>query len=389
MLGVCVLAVWFVATWPTTSARLTNAKKTTPSVTTTASVPKIALSPLMSPAQGDDNILNPFEVEGDISDTPAGAPDDWSTVNCGGGTAQVKTFVNDGLGTSIFTQGGSRDPSDIGVINRQGVLQPGWRHTNGAVPDKDEILNAYAAKYIGTPNGDTILAFGADRYASQGDSFFGIWFFKKSVYAAPDGTFREQVGAAKDPATDPFATHEVGDVLVLINFTGGGSFGTGEVFEWVGTGGNFKNNPSLNSITQTAPVGSVLGVTNGDPNPPILGAGPQDIPDACAWNGLFTPKAGTPGVIPVAQFFEGAINLDAFPALRGLCINSFLVETRSSSSVSAQLKDFVIGDFNTCPEITVTKVADDTSVCEGTPTTYTYTVNNPTGFTLSVTLIDD
>src|SRR5258705_6279174 len=172
MLGVLVLAVLFVATWATTSARLTNAKKNPPSVTTRASVPKIALSPLMSPAQGDDNILNSFEVEGDITDNPAGAPDDWSTVNCGGGTAQVQTFLNDGLGTSIFTQGGSKDPSDIGVLNQQGVLQPGWRHTNGAVPDKDEILNAYAAKYTGTPNGDTILAFGADRYGRQGDSSF-------------------------------------------------------------------------------------------------------------------------------------------------------------------------------------------------------------------------
>ena len=399
ILATAVLGLLFVGSWAATSKHFIGGGNLKSSADPTGQPAKANKNSLSLPlAPGDDLISSVFEVDGDIFDNPAGAPDDWSTVNCDGGTADVKTFVNDGLGTTIFTQGGSKDPSDIGVLNQQGVLQPGWRHTNGSVPDKDEILNAYAAKYTG-PGGDTILAFGADRFANQGDSFFGVWFFQKNVYAAPDGTFKEQVGVTADPATDPLAQHSIGDILILMSFTAGGTFGTGEVFEWVGTGGNVKNNPTLNSITNTAPVGSVLGVINGDPAPPTNGSGPQDIPDNCAvqpgqtqsWNALYTPKpsTGSPGIIPIADFFEGAINLDAFPALRGLCLSSFLVETRSSSSVSAQLKDFVLGSFNTCPEISVTKVADDTSVCVGTPTTYTYTVNNPTGFTLNVTLVDD
>ena len=401
MLACAVLGLLFVGSWAATSNRLTfNKVKASPiSPSVLANTNKDALLAILAP--GEDQISSVFEVDGDIQDDPSGAPDDWSVVNCDGGTADVKTFLNDGLGNTIFTQGGSKDPSDISVPNSKGVLIPGWQHTSGSAPDKDEILNAYVAKYTGTPNGDNIIAFGADRFSSSGDAFFGAWFLQKSVYAAADGSFREQVGPAPDPS-DPLATHVLGDVLVLINFTGGGGIATGAVYEWIPVGtpcpaggipvGNPASQKTLCDITGTAPVGAVLGVSN-DLDPP----GAQDIPDTCVaqtgapddWNALYTPKSGTPGVIPTAHFFEGAINLSAFPALAGLCINTAVIETRSSSSPSAQLKDFVIGSFNTCPEISVTKVADDTSVCAGSPTTYTYTVLNPTGFTLDVTLVDD
>ncbi|MGH9962219.1 MAG: hypothetical protein ACREBC_34705, partial [Pyrinomonadaceae bacterium] len=101
------------------------------------------------------------------------------------------------------------------------------------------------------------------------------------------------------------------------------------------------------------------------------------------------PKQGPVGTIQTNAFFEGAINLSAFPALSTACFSSFLAETRSSASVTATLKDFVLGQFDTCPEISVTKVARDDAVCAGDPVTYDYTVNNPTGFTLNVTLVDD
>ena len=401
LLASAVLGLLFVGSWAATSSQFLTFKMVQPSTSAPTTTPKTTKDTSLSPlAPGDDLISSVFEVDGDIFDSPAGAPDDWSVVNCDGGNADVKTFLHDGLGTTIYTGGGSKDTNDVSVPNSKGVLIPGWKHTSGAVPDKDEILNAYVAKYTGSPNGDNIIAFGADRYSSSGDSFFGAWFFLKNIYAAADGSFREQVGVA--PAdTDPLATHSLGDLLVLINFTGGGGIATGAVYEWIPAGtpcpagtpvGNPASQKTLCDITQTAPVGSVLGVSN-DLNPP----GAQDIPDTCAvqpgqtqsWNDLYTPKTGDPGVIPQAHFFEGGINLDAFPLLRGSCFNSVLIETRSSSSPTAQLKDFVLGSFNTCPDISVTKVADDTSVCVGTPTTYTYTVHNPTGFTLDVTLVDD
>src|SRR5438093_8932496 len=120
----------FIGTWATTSPRSTSAKKAAALPSIASAVSKAGIPPVAVPTPGGDPISSRFEVDGDITDNPAGVPEDWSTVNCDGGTAQVKTFVNDGLGASIFTQGGSKDPSDIGVV-KNGVLGQGWMHTNG------------------------------------------------------------------------------------------------------------------------------------------------------------------------------------------------------------------------------------------------------------------
>ena len=365
MLGIAVLALLFIGAMAITHAPLTSAKKIAVSPTAASNNVGSRYAAPLAPAAGDDSILTNFELEGDILDSPPGAPDDWSTVNCGGGTAVSKTGVlHDGLGTSIFTGGGSKDPE----------LLASWKHKSGSVPDKDEIINAYAAKYTGTPNGDDILVFGADRYDNSGTAFIGFWFFTSPVFAAADGKFRQG-----PLASDPLAVHAVGDVLIIVEFSNGGAVATAKVLEWVGTGGS-ESSGTLNDITATAPLGSVFSVSN---------AQPQTIAPSCsAWQ--YTPKGGVPGgAIPINSFFEGGINLDAFPALTGACFSSFAVETRSSTSVTATLKDFVLGQFNTCPQVSVTKTADDTDVCAGDVTTYTYTVTNPTTFTLTGTVIDD
>jgi hypothetical protein len=367
MMGVVVLAILFVATFAITRAPLTSAKTMMATslgsapISSTMPVPRIAPAP---PA-GTDSIFGVFELEGDILDSPGGPPDDWSTVNCGGGNALAKTGVlHDGLGKSIYTGGGSKDPE----------LLSAWKHKDGSVPDKDEIINAYAAKYFGSPSGDTILIFGADRYDNSGTAFIGFWFFKNPVFAAADGKFREG-----PLATDTLSTHAIGDVLVLVEFTNGGAVATAKVFEWVGSGGS-ESGGTLQDITATAPLGSVFSISN---------SASQTIAGTCtAWQ--YQPKGGAVGgPISVNSFFEGGINLDAFPALAGSCFSSFLVETRSSSVVTATLKDFTLGQFNTCVSLEVSKEADDTSVCEGTPTQYSYTVHNTAGVAINATLRDD
>ena len=362
VMGVAVLSLLFIATLATTSLNLTSAKITD---LKTALPFRPAATAAPTPT-GTDPITGVIELDGDITDAaPGPTPDDWDTLNCDGGNALVKTgVIHDGLGTSIFTGGGSKDPELLGS----------WKHKNGSVPDKDEIINAYAAKYLGSPSGDNILAFGADRFDNSGTAFIGFWFFKDTVFAAADGRFR------KGPlATDALSVHQIGDILILIEFTNGGAFATAKVFEWVGTGGS-ESGGTLNDITGTAPNGSVFSISN---------AAAQNIPGSCpAWD--YTPKGGVQGgPIPVNAFFEGAINLDAFPALAGACFSSFMVETRSSAVVTATLKDFALGQFNTCASIEVSKTADNTAVCAGHTTTYTYVAHNTSGVTLDVTLVDD
>src|SRR6266496_761347 len=260
ILGVFVLALLFIGTWAVTRAPRASAKKPTASATKTAAStnPKMAthLMTALTPSTGTDSIFNTIELDGDIFDDPPGTPDDWTTLNCDGlGGAFIKTgVIPDAPNATIFTQGGSKDISDVTE----------WKYTDGSVPDKDDIENAYAAKYTG-PTGDTILAFGADRFANTGTAFIGVWFFKNPIGLGPPA----------GNGTGPFTgAHSVGDVLVLSTFTQGGSIATSKVFEWVGTGGDQKQG-TMNDITATAPANAVFSISNG---------AAQAIPGTCsAW----------------------------------------------------------------------------------------------------------
>src|SRR5512134_1508282 len=146
-----------------------------------------------------------FELDGNTANQAA-AGDDWSNAD--------KLFITDAYNgdDEIFTTGGSKDDLNI----------PSWRHTTGSVPDKDDIEHAFAAAY--ESGGDTFVYFGLDRYANNGDAFVGFWFFKSAVGLNANGTFS--------------GTHQVGDLLVLSNFTNGGAVSTIQLFEWVGSGGD-------------------------------------------------------------------------------------------------------------------------------------------------------
>src|SRR2546425_10747363 len=62
----------------------------------------------------------------------------------------------------------------------------------------------------------------------------------------------------------------------------------------------------------------------------------------------FTAKSGAgAGQYPIVGFFEGGLDLTAV-GLGTECFPTFMVETRSSQSITAVLKDFTIGKFEQC-----------------------------------------
>src|SRR5438093_12982074 len=68
------------------------------------------------------------------------------------------------------------------------------------------------------------------------------------------------------------------------------------------------------------------------------------------------------------------MNLSAFPGLAGECFGSFISETRSSQSVSAVLKDFILGPFAQCKATITTTPSTTAFALDGTGTqTVTYT----------------
>ena len=225
------------------------------------------------------------------------------------------------------------------------------------MPDKDEITNAYAAAY--NVAGDLIIYFGLDRYANNGDAQVGFWFFQNPIGLNPNGTFS--------------GTHTAGDILVLSDFTNGGVISNIKVYKWVGSGGS---DGSLNLVYTgvdcvPGPSGIVCATVN-----------QADTP--APWP--YMPKSGSSGTFPSGSFYEGGINISELIP-EGLCLSSFLAETRSSQSLDAQLKDFALGTFDLC-SVDVEKTGDTLSKV-GDTVTYNFTITNTGASTLYLDTITD
>ncbi len=295
------------------------------------------------------NVTATFELDGNVA---SNGGDDWSTVNASGGSSSILArtgVVTDPAPQSIFTGGGSKDGLDLnGPLSGAG----GWKYKDGSVPDKDNITNAYAAAY--NVGGDLVIYAGADRFDNSGDAFMGFWFFQNQVGLGSGGAFSGQ--------------HAVGDVLVLANFSGGGTTVNIEVLKWVGTGGNVGGTlQRIAGIAGGAPA-KCGAVGTSDNYCGITNAAAGEMPP---W--AYTNKDGTHS-FQVADFLELGINITQVFALGGggaiPCFSSFMAETRSSSSVTATLKDFVLHSFPVCG-IAVSKQCKNPLLVNSTTIGYT------------------
>jgi uncharacterized repeat protein (TIGR01451 family) len=287
----------------------------------------------------DDGV---FELDGNTANAGGTPGDDWDSHP--GATGSSYVFIDDPLShftDQIFTGGGSKD--DLNIDR--------WKHKSGSVPDKDNIEHAFAAAY--QANGDTLVDFGLDRYANNGDAFVGFWFFKNGINANANGTFTPN--------------HSVGDLLVLSNFTNGGTVSTIQFYEWVGSGGDTNNTLDL------------LASSNACDGPPVNDkacgiANKSAIQPSWTFDAKFTN--GTDNSIPAGSFFEGGINLDDLFGGDAPCFSGFLAETRSSQSVDAVLKDVAVGDFDTCAPSNLTTSVSHSRVALGGSVTDTADFTN-------------
>jgi hypothetical protein len=289
--------------------------------------------------------LTLFELDGNTVDDPTISEDDWDSLYADSGSTVAYTgVIADTPDNTTFTSGSSKDINDLDQ----------WEWGPGLVPNRSDILNAYAAAYIAKDELNVFV--GQDRLTTNGSGEVGFWFFQQNLDLNADGTFR--------------GTHTPGDVLVLVNFKGG-NVGTVEVYQWDPT---VTDNLRLLTSTDDA-----YGTTNGSPI------------DA-AW------RSG----IPQNGFFEVGINLtsilDQTPG-PDLSFTSFLAESRSSASLNSTLQDFVLASiqFSTGPDIQIVKSVngDDAnagsgpSVLAGTAVTFTYEVTNTGARALSNTQVVD
>jgi hypothetical protein len=297
-----------------------------------------------------------FELDGNAVNGPA-AGDDWDNVchevlgtDCSTGTntsgaLAVDWVAEPSLNSSIFTGGGSKDPIDIN--------QWAWKDGAGGLPDKDNLLHSFAARYA-TQEGD-VLFFGSDRYDNSGDAQQGFWFFQNEVTLGSNS-----VGGG----TGFNGVHQAGDLLVISDFSNGGSTSTITVYSW--------------DPTCTKTTGSTAG-TCGDANLRNLGtstAANCASPANDAFCGIVNSANGTTAPWPYTdksgnnsylqgEFYEGGVNLTAL-GLADRCFASVAAETRSSTSTTATLKDFVLGKFGACQSSVTTQSSITGSTSIGT-----------------------
>jgi uncharacterized repeat protein (TIGR01451 family) len=274
---------------------------------------------------GDPLPLDLFELDGNattgvLGTTGSTTPShDWDQVFA---DVQNGTTTSGAISTAFDTDKVNSNQDDIfqggGSKDTQGIQSGKWLFTSGKPQGKDDITHAYAASYKAA-NDDQILYAGMDRFDSSGDSTAGFWFFVNPIGENPGVTTN---------GGHPFTgTHHDGDILLVSDFTIGGSVSTIKVFRWTGDDAT----GSLVALNSGNPInGSTFAIVNG---------GPISVP----WS--YTNKSGQ--TQPAAgEFLEEGINLTAL-GLQG-CFSSFLAETRSSQSPTATLSDFVLGSFNTC-----------------------------------------
>jgi len=339
------------------------------------------LMPYAAQAVHDTGI---FQLDGDAqtSTNTAGTPaalDDWDKVcnqvtggglaGCGttavtSGATAVSWTAEPNPNSSIFTGGGSKDPIDIN--------QWAWKDGAGGLPDKDNLEHGFAARYSAPPSTNCpsggnptceLIYFGSDRFDNSGDAQQGFWFFQNRI----------TLGSNKVGGASGFnGIHMNGDVLVISDFSIGGTISTITVYTW-------------DSSCLAAGKPSYCGDTNlhlqeTSDAANCVTAGPDD-----AFCGLVNPKDGVVAPWPFldkssnstylqGEFLEAGINLSLLPNIANECFASFLAETRSSQSTTATLKDFVLGNFGNCVATMSTQVSSAGPVTPGTAVHDTATV---------------
>lgn len=308
-----------------------------------------------------------FEIDGNAVEN---GDEDWATYYGGGGSGFEFTGIMKDLPPKTIFNGGDKDILPIAK----------WGHKSGSVPDKDEILNAYAVGHVNASD-QLEVYFGADRISNAGDAYLGFWFFKDRIIAKGDGTFEGE--------------HQNGDTLVLVNFPQGAKANPLiQVVEWDTT--CTRADSSKPSVGQCAATNLRLRVSDTGVNGGVSKVcnGAETV---CAITNHQTETAPWPyeskdGLddFPYETFFEGGINLSLVVG-GGSCFSSFMAESRSSSSFTAQLKDFVLGEFDTCSISLVKECTNTTFNADETAFIHTFSFdveNTGHGDLYDVTLHD-
>ena len=289
--------------------------------------------PVLTPIGG-------FGVDGDAyANTPTPGIGDWfySAVYPGTGGGLIDADMHPLYPTmTYFLQDdwGGTDATIFTASNKINDNPSTYTWGPGNVPNKNEMQNlgvhfAYADPSIsGGVAGDLWCIFAADREVTNGDAYIDFEFLQKSLTMTAGGFATEGTQGGRT----------VGDLLVTVIFTNGGTEATVEIRKWQPVTGGYAYLLQPNSNY----VGSIYVTVNHET---------ETVP--------FDVYGTNPGVYKPNQWAEGAVNLTQllnFGANPCSQISTVFVRTKTSQSISAELKDFpglIQLDLNLIPEASV------------------------------------
>src|SRR2546422_770127 len=280
-----------------------------------------------------------FELDGNIvKDSTTPLPTDWGALFDASGNTQTLPsggldahWVNDGphsvTDLSTFTTG-SKDTLDI--------ANNGWQCTpSNNITPKDDILHSYSFAIVapsGTPRAGDLLVYGGfERFANNGAGDLGLWLLQDPTVSC----------SSTKGAVSFTGAHVVGDLLVVAEFSTGGSVTTINMFQWVG-------------ISKATPLGLITITNAGGPDCTVA----PSSANICARSNTAPistlpwstqDKTSGPNTLATAEFFELGIDLTGLFGSNAPCINRFIFDTRTSPSLTATLVDYAQGALVTCP----------------------------------------
>ncbi len=318
-----------------------------------------------------------FELDGNIVKNAATAlPTDWGNNSTGatglfdsnGMTNPLPTggldahWVNDGphsmSDTTTFTTG-SKDILDISA---------NWACTPSSnITPKDDILHAYSYAAIaptGTSRAGDLLVYGGfERFANNGAGDLGLWLLQDPT-----------VSCVSTKGTVSFTgVHMVGDILLVGEFSTGGTVTTLNAFEWVGG---------------SSPLMSIVATGGADcrtaPAAANFCSRSNTVSVSTPW--LTQDKTSVPNTLATAEFFEVGLDLTGIFNGNPPCISRFIFDTRTSPSTTATLVDYAQGELSTCPTSTIFTSVSPTPITLGGSATDTATVTLSTASTVDGTV---
>lgn len=219
-----------------------------------------------------------------------------------------------------------------------------------SVPSKDDITNTYCYATTHTNLGEDLMIYcGVERLSNDGSSHVDIELNKNYV------------GLDEDPPCDKDVCWMVGDraegdLLVSLDFTNGGDFGSLEIRRWnddeEANGGQTWGDPVVELDSEgcndeiingiTIPAGAACAFNNND----FINGGPWPnfIKDVVP---IDTDPSFENGMLPRNAFSEFGLNVSEILGANQ-CISYIQVKTRTSHSFTSQLKDFAVRPFPIC-----------------------------------------